>query len=69
MMALCSLPRSNPGNRIQYKRTNGPYALYMIAGGGNKLPFGSLPRLLMAAAVSSRCSLKSGWSTAFRGSR
>ena len=48
MMALCSLPRSNPGNRLQYKRTNGPYALYMIAGGGNKLPFGSLPRLLMA---------------------
>ena len=48
MMALCSLPRSNPGNRLQYKRTNGPYALYIIAGGGNKLPFGSLPRLLMA---------------------
>ena len=24
MMALCSLPRSNPGNRLQYKRVNGP---------------------------------------------
>ena len=48
LLALCSLPRTNPGNRLQYKRTNGPYALYMIAGGGNKLPFGSLPRLLMA---------------------
>ena len=24
-MALCSLPRSNPGNRHQYKRVNGPY--------------------------------------------
>ena len=47
-MALCSLPRSNPGNRLQYKRVNGPYTLYMIAGGGNKLPFGNLPRLLMA---------------------
>ena len=23
-MALCSLPRSNPGNRLQYKRVNGP---------------------------------------------
>ena len=23
-MALCSLPRSNPGNRHQYKRVNGP---------------------------------------------
>ena len=24
-MALCSLPRTNPGNRLQYKRQNGPY--------------------------------------------
>ena len=47
-MALCSLPRSNPGNRLQYKRVNGPFTLYMIAGGGNKLPFGNLPRLLLA---------------------
>ena len=23
-MALCSLPRTNPGNRLQYKRVNGP---------------------------------------------
>ena len=48
MMALCSLPRSNPGNRHQYKRVNGPYKLIMIAGGDNKLPFGNLPRLLLA---------------------
>ena len=47
-MALCSLPRSNPGNRLQYKRVNGPFTLYMTAGGGNKLPFGNLPRLLLA---------------------
>ena len=47
-MALCSLPRSNPGNRHQYKRVNGPFTLYMVAGGGNKLPFGNLPRLLLA---------------------
>ena len=47
-MTLCSLPRTNPGNRLQYKRVNGPYQLYMIAGGGNKLPFGNIPRLLMA---------------------
>ena len=47
-MALCSLPRSNPGNRLQYKRVNGPYTLYMNAVGGCKLPFGNLPRLLMA---------------------
>ena len=25
MMALCSLPRTNPGNQYQYKRVNGPY--------------------------------------------
>ena len=25
LMALCSLPRTNPGNRLQYKRQNGPY--------------------------------------------
>ena len=29
MMALCSLPRTNPGNRIRYTRQNGPYTLYM----------------------------------------
>ena len=28
-MALCSLPRSNPGNRKEYKRANGPFTLYM----------------------------------------
>ena len=48
LLALCSLPRTNPGNRKEYKRVNGPYTLYMIAGGGNKLPFGNLPRLLLA---------------------
>ena len=47
-MALCSLPRSNPGNRLQYKRQNGPFTLYMVAAGGNKLPYGNLPRLLLA---------------------
>ena len=48
MMALCSLPRTNPGNRKEYKRVNGPYTLIMTAIGDNKLPFGSLPRLLLA---------------------
>ena len=27
LLALCSLPRTNPGNRHQYKRGNGPYKL------------------------------------------
>ena len=48
LVALCSLPRTNPGDRKEYKRVNGPYQLYMTAGGGNKLPFGIIPRLLLA---------------------
>ena len=32
MMALCSLPRSNPGDRHQYKRVNGPYKLVQSRG-------------------------------------
>ena len=48
VMALCSLPRTNPGNRKEYVRRNGPYALVISAGGLNKLPFGNLPRLLLA---------------------
>jgi hypothetical protein len=48
LLTLCSLPRTDPGSRLQYKRQNGPYKLIMIAGGDNKLPFGNLPRLLLA---------------------
>ena len=48
MMALCSLPRTNPGNRHQYKRVNGPYKLILSRTGEYKLPFGNLPRLLIA---------------------
>ena len=48
LMALCSLPRTNPGNRHQYKRVNGPYKLIMSTTGDYKLPFGNLPRLLLA---------------------
>ena len=48
LMALCSLPRTNPGKQKEYKRVNGPYTLYMTSGGGNKLPYGTIPRLLLA---------------------
>ena len=48
LLALCSLPRTNPGNREKYIRRNGPHALVMTAGGLNKLPYGILPRLLLA---------------------
>ena len=44
LLALCSLPRTNPGTQLQYKRVNGPYTLIMTASGGNKLPYGNLPR-------------------------
>ena len=48
LLTLCSLPHTNPGDRLQYKRVNGPYTLIMTATGEYKLPFGPLPRLLMA---------------------
>ena len=48
LMALCSLPRTNPGNRLQYVRRNGPYTLGMTAGVNNRLPYGNIPRLLLA---------------------
>jgi hypothetical protein len=48
LLALCSLPRTDPGDQLQYKRENGPYKLIMIAGGDTKLPYGNLPRLLLA---------------------
>ena len=60
MMALCSLPRTNPGDRIRYKRVNGPYTLYMTAGGGCKLPFGNFPRLLLACVRTYRLTLPLG---------
>ena len=37
LLALCNLPRTNPGNRKVYKRINGPYTLGMTAGINTKL--------------------------------
>jgi hypothetical protein len=48
IITLCSLPRTDPGNRLQYIRETGPFSLVMMAGGKNKLPYGNLPRLLLA---------------------
>ena len=48
LMMLCSLPRTNPALQLQYKRVNGPYTLIMTAVGQTGLPFGNLPRLLLA---------------------
>ena len=50
LMVLCSLPRTNPGRQLQYKRVNGPYTLIMTAVGQTGLPFGNLSRLLLAWA-------------------
>ena len=48
LLALCSLPRTNPGNRKEYVRRNGPFTLALTAGFDNKLPFGYIARLLLA---------------------
>ena len=49
LLALCTLPRTNPGDRQQYIRRNGPFALVMTATGiPPRLPYGTLPRLLLA---------------------
>ena len=48
LMMLCSLPRTNLGDQLQYVRRNGPFTLYMTVSGGAKLPYGNLPRLLLA---------------------
>ena len=49
LLALCSLPRTNPRDREKYMRRNGPYVLVLTAGGWPaRLPFGNIPRLLLA---------------------
>ena len=48
LLALCSLPRTDPGNRYRYVHRNGPYTLVMSATGLQKLPYGNMPRLLLA---------------------
>ena len=49
LLALCTLPRTDPGALTHYVRRNGRYALVVIAGGPEpRLPFGVLPRLVLA---------------------
>ena len=49
LLALCTLPRTDPGKRTQYVRRNGPYTLVMSATAEQgRLPFGILPRLALA---------------------
>ena len=67
LMTLCSLPRTNPGNRTEYVRRNGPYALFMNATRGAGLPYGPMPRLLLAwmctEAVKRRWCMNRNWPT------
>ena len=50
LLALCSLPRTNPGNRLQYIRRNGPYTLVheLPRVAQRSCPSVHLPRLLLA---------------------
>ncbi len=48
MLALCSLPRANPGNQKEYQRLNGTYKLVIFSSGETKLPYGNISRLLLA---------------------
>ena len=64
LLALCSLPRTNPGNRLRYVRRNGPYTLIMTATGTTeKLPYGNLPRLLLHGSRRKRCGRKAACSS------
>ena len=51
LMALCSLPRTDPGDRQRYVRQNGPYKLIMYSSGETKLPYGNLPRCCWSGCV------------------
>ena len=48
MMALCSLPRTNPGNQKNTSASTAPTRSTWSPGGGNKLPYGNFPRLILA---------------------
>ena len=70
MMVLCSLPRTNPGNRHQYKRQNGRYTLYMFAG-RDKLPTATCRACCWPGSQPKRCGPKaarSAWAVRSPGS-
>ena len=49
LLALCTLPRTDPGECDRYVKTNGPWSLVMVASGTEPhLPYGTLPRLILA---------------------
>lgn len=48
LLAQTSLPHSDPGDLDSYERANGAATLYVQAGPDIGLPYGSIPRLLLA---------------------
>ena len=48
LLTLCSLPRRSLGEARQYRRVNGPYTMIVSATGTPGLPYGTLPRLVLA---------------------
>ena len=48
LLATCCLPRTDPGETHRYVRRNGPFCLHLSRSGDELLPFGILPRLLLA---------------------
>ena len=48
LLMLCALPRTNPGPCDKYVRSNGAFRLAITANPDHGLPYGSLPRLMLA---------------------
>ena len=48
LLALCSLPRTDPGDANQYIRTNGRFELVMARSARPGLPYGTVPRIVLA---------------------
>ena len=54
LLALCSLPRTNPGDRLQFKRANGPYKLIIGPGLRARTTGGRKTEALLACNVLNR---------------
>ena len=60
LLALCTLPRTDPGECDRYVKTNGFWSLVMVASGTEPhLPYGTLPRLILAWICSEAVRTKS----------
>ena len=67
LLALCSLPRTNPGNRKEYVRHNGPYALVISAGGSTNCPSATCRVCCWRGSAPRRCGRSAAsWSSAGR---